>query len=415
MIYKMLKFLCAFLIVCSFTSVSAERISVSGFGNFGIVHSHSDTYRFRTDISRDNDNFEDKLDLNSISSLGIQADISLFDDFDVVGQLIYRGQNKITLDNALSLGFLRYKPAPNWEVRLGRTQLDLYLLTEFRDIGFAYPWAKVPTEVYGLLPYRSLDGADFSYFLSKSGLDYRFKIFTGKSDSTIALDSENVELAIDDIIGISFELSQFDWTFSLKHTQAKTKNNISTMEQIVYGLQQIPEVIWPDKKSFINDFSLVNKKAHFSSAGLKYEFGPFTILTELAHLESDSSVVSAVKSGYINTTYNFDKGQLFYSFAIAESKPSKFNDAVNIQRFLPNQVEEIILAVNESFRVFSPNQQTHSLGVRYDLKDNLALKLQVDHSNIDAKGGALWSYQGMNTLAPEESFTTLFFSVSFTF
>ncbi|TLX48154.1 hypothetical protein C1E24_04980 [Pseudoalteromonas phenolica] len=411
----MLRFLYALLCLSSFFGICAERATISGFGNIGAVHSNSDTYRFRTDISRDNDNFEDSLDFSAISSLGIQADISLFRDFDLVTQLIYRGQKKVTLDNALSLAFLRYKPAPDWELRVGRTQLDLYLLTEYRDIGFAYPWAKVPTEVYALLPYRNLDGADFTYFKSHNDLDYRIKLFGGQSSSHIALDNENVELKIDDVLGVSFELSQFDWTLSLKHTQARTKNNISTMASIIGGLQQIPDVIWPDKAAFINDFSLINKKAYFSSAGLKYNLGPLTFLTEFAHLHSDSSVVSAVSSGYISTTYNFDKGQLFYTFAIVESDPSEFNDAVNIQRFLPNQVEEIILAVNESFRVFSPNQQTHSLGVRYDVKDNIALKLQIDHTNIEAQGGALWSYQGMNTLAPKESFTTLFFSVSFTF
>ena len=411
----MLRLLYALLCLSSFLGICAERATISGFGNIGVVHSNSDTYRFRTDISRDNDNFEDSLDFSAISSLGIQADISLFLDFDLVTQLIYRGQKKSTLDNALSLAFLRYKPAPDWELRIGRTQLDLYLLTEYRDIGFAYPWAKIPTEVYAILPYRNLDGADFTYFKTHNDLDYRIKIFNGQSSSNIALDSENVELKIEDVMGVSFELSQFDWTLSLKHTQARTKNNISTMTGIIGGLQQIPDVIWPDKAAFINDFSLVNKKAYFSSAGLKYNLGPLTFLTELAHLESESSVVSAVNSGYVSTTYNFDKGQLFYTFAIAESKPSKFNDAVGIQRSLPNQVEEIILAVNESFRVLRPNHQPHSLGVRYDLKDNIALKLQIDHTKIDPLGGALWSYQGMNTLAPKESFSTVFFSVSFTF
>ncbi|TMN91365.1 hypothetical protein CWB72_06870 [Pseudoalteromonas phenolica] len=411
----MLRLLCALLYLSSFFGICAERATISGFGNIGAVHSNSDIYRFRTDISRENDNFEDSIDFNAISSLGLQTDIVLHPDFDFVGQVIYRGQKHITLDDTLSLAFLRYKPTPSWEVRVGRTLLDLYLLTEYRDIGFAYPWSKVPTEIYGLLPYRSLDGADFIYFISKGALDYRVKLFTGESTSNIALDNENVELTIDDVIGLSVELSQFDWTLSLKHTQAKTKNNISTMTSIIAGLQQIPKQIWPDKTQFINDFSLVNKTAYFSSAGLKYDIGAFTFLTELAHLRSDSSVVSAVKSGYISSTYNFDKGQVFYTYAIAKSKTSEFNDAVNIQRFLPNQVEEIILAVNESFRVFSPNQQTHSIGMRYDLKDNIAIKVQLDHSNINAQGGTLWSYQGMNTLAPKESFSTFFISVSFTF
>lgn len=411
----MLRLLCALMLFLSFISLSAERTTISGFGNLGVVHSNSDIYGFRTDISQDNSNFDNSLDFKAISSLGIQANISLQKNFDFVAQAIYRGQDELTLNNSLSLGFLRYKPTPSWEVRVGRTQLDLYLLTEYRDIGFAYPWAKIPTEVYGLLPYRSLDGADFTYFKSNDDLYYRFKLFAGQTSSYVALDLDNAELKIGDVIGGSFELSSFNWTISLKHTQAKTKNNISSIPVIIGGLQQIPEMIWPEKTTFINDFSLLNKKSYFSSAGLRYDIGPITLSTELAHLRSDSTVVPTVKSGYVSTVYNFDKVQLFYSYAITESKPNEFNNAVEISRLLPNQVEEVIQAVNESFRVFSPNQQTHSLGVRYDLKDNLALKLQLDSSNVDAQGGALWSFQGMNTQAPQESFTTLFFSVSFTF
>ena len=407
--------LSALVILLSFPCHSNDRINFSGFGNIAAVHSNSDTYRFRTDISKNNDNFLDSFDFNAISSIGLQTDILLHSNFDFVGQLIYQGQEDVTFNNSLSLAFLRYKPTPNLELRVGRTLLDLYLLTEFRDINFAYPWAKIPTEVYGLLPYRSLDGIDATYFSAFEALDLRFKFFFGESTSLIALDNEQKELAIDNTMGISIELSQLNWTFSLKHTQAKTKHDIPTMTQIIGGLNQIPEQIWPDKSQFISDFSLVNKKLYFSSCGLKYSFGSVDLISELVNVGSDSSVIPTVKSGYAGITYNFDSAQLFYSFASVNSKVSEFTDALNFQRLLPTQVEAVILAVSESFRVFSPNQQTHSIGVRYDVRDNIAIKLQADHNNIDAQGGALWSYQGLGSDAPKESFTSLFLSVSFTF
>ncbi|TMO55768.1 hypothetical protein [Pseudoalteromonas phenolica] len=411
----MLRAFCSCLLLLSCYSYSAEKISFSGFGTVGVVHSNSDTYKFRTDISKYNDKFEDNFDFNSISSLGFQTDISLNANFDFVGQVVYRGQDNISLDNTLSLAFLRYKPSPNWDFRAGRTLLDLYLLTEYRDISFAYPWAKVPNEVYSLLPFRSFDGADVSYINSFGSLDYRIKLFAGESIGEVALDDQTVNLEIFNGLGASLELSQFDWTFSIKHTRAKTRDNIAGMQEVINGLELIPEQLWPDKNKFLGEFSLVNKQTYFTSAGLRYNFDEFTILAEIVRLKSDSSVVSAVKSGYVNTTYNYDKGQFFYTYAIAKSKSNEINEAVQLNGNLPEQVERLFLAVNESFGVFSPNQQTHSVGARYDIKDNVAFKLQFDHTSIDAQGGALWSYQGMNTLAPKESFTTVFLSVSFTF
>ena len=77
-------------------------------------------------------------DLAESTKLGIQFDIITTDEIDIVVQNVYRDQEDLNFDTALSLAFVRYAPNPNWSFRLGRTAFDLFLLTEYRDIGYAF-------------------------------------------------------------------------------------------------------------------------------------------------------------------------------------------------------------------------------------------------------------------------------------
>jgi hypothetical protein len=54
-------------------------------------------------------------------------------------------------------------------VRVGRTDLDVFLLTDSRNIGFAYPWVRPPIELYDLVPVTNSDGIGFSYRLPVAG------------------------------------------------------------------------------------------------------------------------------------------------------------------------------------------------------------------------------------------------------
>lgn len=404
--------LCGFLISQAY---AADSLRVSGFGNLGAVYTDSEYYRFRTDISRGGDTDNNGLDLNAINTLGLQLDYHLNNQVDLVGQLTYRGQDNISLDNSVGLAFLRYKATPNWHVRIGRTPLDLYLLTEYRDISFAYPWAKVPNEVYGLIPYRTLDGGDITYQNFFESIDYRIKLFTGRAESDIAFTTSADSLEIHKLLGLSLELSQLHWTVSLKHTQTTIKNNISALADLLDNIEQIPDPVWANKHSFINDFSLENKKAAYSSAGIRYDFEKVTLMAELAHLSSDSDVVGNINSGYVNATYHLGKSQFFYSYARTHSTKYTFNEPTLMVQFLPMDITPLLHAIEEAPSAFASNQFTHSIGWRYDLKDNIALKAQLDHTDIRQGGSALWLYDGLTTASPSESFNSLFISMSFTF
>jgi len=130
---------CVFILLLMSNLVWASPdVSISGFGTIGVVTTDSDYFGYRADFSKSGGVFKDDFDFAESTNLGIQFDIIATEEIDIVVQAIYRDQQELNLDTALNLAFVRYAPNANWSFRLGRTAYDLFLLTEYRDIGYAY-------------------------------------------------------------------------------------------------------------------------------------------------------------------------------------------------------------------------------------------------------------------------------------
>ncbi|WP_242441717.1 hypothetical protein [Pseudoalteromonas piscicida] len=126
-------FIVLLFITCS--SYGAD-IDFSGFATLKAVKTDSHTAKIRESISQPHGVTKDELDF-SFSSLGIQAQWQANENLQLVGQLLLKEQHHDRVNNAIKLAFLRYNINSNWQIRAGRTGLDLFLMTEYRDIGYS--------------------------------------------------------------------------------------------------------------------------------------------------------------------------------------------------------------------------------------------------------------------------------------
>lgn len=59
--------------------------------------------------------------------------------------------------------FLQYQPSEEWELRVGRQMFPMWIMSEFIDVGRAYPWVRPPEEVYDVFPIKSMSGITFAW------------------------------------------------------------------------------------------------------------------------------------------------------------------------------------------------------------------------------------------------------------
>jgi hypothetical protein len=61
--------------------------------------------------------------------------------------------------------FVGWRPGNEWLLRAGRMRLPLYLQSESLDVGVAYDMARLPVEMYSVVPSNEFDGLSVAYTL----------------------------------------------------------------------------------------------------------------------------------------------------------------------------------------------------------------------------------------------------------
>ncbi len=409
----MQKLIITFLILTSFVVSADDKLKFSGFGTLGLVLSDSSQFGYRSDLAKGSGAFEGDTDFATSSVLGLQMDFSPTENLGFVAQLVHRNQDEISVREYLNLAFLQYSPTPAWDLRLGRTALELFTLTEFRDVGFAYPWAAVPTEIYGIIPNRNIDGVDLSYVHQFKTFSLRSKVFRGASESLIqtqnALPSETVEL--DRVRGLTLELEAFDWNLGAKVTEVSIDKELPSTQSLFDILNQLPEELWPGARELAGDMSLKNSRAIYSSLSGSYDYGQWSLMSELARVRSTSDTVATLKNGYISLIKHQAQHSFYTIYSYTSSRAKDFSAPPAAQYFLP----ELVAGVQQAFDSFASSQRTLSLGWRWDLSEALAFKMQANRTIVDENGSTLWLNRDPAGSRPKERINTLFASLNFTF
>ena len=387
----------------------AEQVfQYSGFGTLGLARVNSDYYGYRTDINSDNGTFKNEFEVNTTSVLGFQPEFRFSEQFDAVTQFTYRDRPKNTLDTVTSLAFLRYAPSVEWEFRIGRTALDIFHLSEYRDVGFAYPWAKAPNEVYGIISFRHLDGLDAMHTKHLESQTLRTKLFSGKSKGNYSAYQAPSEVKLDDMLGISFELESIDWSLTANYTAFKLVENIENTRLLSETVAALPSEQWPNNSSFAKILSLKNVNAHYLSLGARYYYNDWTFMSEVTYLNGDSIYIRPSHNGYISAIYNQGAHSFFAIYAASHTKSYRFNEDVDQTLFA-----ELISNIEISSRLLNANQSSSSLGWRWNATDTIAVKAQWERASIKKNGASLWLSKSYDT--PSEVVHSLLLNVSFIF
>lgn len=397
-----------FLIIFCLPSTAQENFQLSGFGTLGLVNIDSEHYGFRPDISYEDGTFKNEWDLRTTSILGIQPEYRINDQFDLVSQFIYRNQNKFSLDTVTRMAFLRYSPQADLSFRFGRTTIDLFHLSEYTDVGFAHPWAKVPTEVYGLITYRHLDGIDVSKSFQLDNSTLRAKIFAGESKAHQSSYLEHDELGITNVRGLSLEWDTSNLILKGNYTRARAKNEVLSTKILTDTVAQIDPVLWPNNLAFAEELTLKNKRVSYASISGQLFLSDWSIITEFSSVSGDGIFLRPVKNGYTSLIYNYKKHAFYTTYSYSKAKAYRFDQNVDRTTF-SQLITEIELAGN----FLNSTQKSISIGWRWNVTEQLALKTQFERTDIDANDSALWVSKTFNF--PSEVVNSLYFNMSFIF
>lgn len=335
----------------------------------------------------------DTLNTNADSVMGLQLAIRASENLSFTTQFVSRGVE--LHDTKTEWAFLTYKIAPDDAVQAGRLRIPHYLFSESLEVGFSYPWVRPPVEVYAV-PISSLEGFQWTHQFAASGWQTDLSAYFGRG---LAHDDVNKDdFILNRAWGSVLSSTKNDWQLRLSYSVGKIDvENIETgssLGNLTEAFIQIGEAAQAFNAAhgldLRTEYSLPmnNLLGEYTNAAVSYDNSDWLFTAELAHLTVSKAVVPAGNSGYVLFGKHIGKWLTHITFAkfYTDYKNDKSRAAFTDELSTFNgyligagEVEQAgyVQQVIKSIKLEEQTQESVTLGLNYDVSNNLKLKWEA--------------------------------------
>lgn len=374
-----------------------QDLRFSGFGTIGVARIEApEGWAYGREATQPQNVNPNRADLDT--RLGLQLNYAPSPSFEIVGQAILTRRPASASDtSALEWGFAAFRPSPDWTLRLGRVNLDAFTLSDHRNVGFSYPFARPPVEFYTQLA-SSLDGADIERVWNRDGAHWRTKAFYGRSK--IGYDDPSRSATFRDAVGWFISREADGLTLRLNFSQARVGIAAPAQARPLFdGLRGLSALPLPDvaaqASALLQRLSVDGVKHSYVSLGTQYDIGDWQLAGELMRVRGSPS--SSFSAGYASIARRFDAVTVYtVASRIASSTPAVVAPdwaaplTPVIGPAAAQQAQFLGSTATTLANNFRAQQDTLSLGARVDLGAQMALKVQRDRIRVAPNGSVLW-------------------------
>ncbi len=366
------------------TGSSESPFSLRGFGTIGLARSSSDHAEFVRDLSQPvgikGGQWSGRID----SILGLQANWQATPEIELVGQVVSRLHYDRSHNPELMWAFAKWEPDPRLSIRAGRIGADFMMLADSRLVGYSYLPVRPAADYFGPLFFSHFDGADASAAMPMGEGVLRGKVFGGwtqeKSGGILGVWDTSGSL----LRGIVLEYVAGPWQFRGNLASIRFAEDMRTG----YLSDPLRSIGTPQSIAAAEALQIKDTVTRFVSLGIVYDKGPVLIQGMLNRISSETQIVEDSHAGYLLAGYRLGAVTPYAgaSWWKARSSQTQFTG-------LP-AMHPLNQAYEQFFRAIHVNRTTYSLGMRWDLRNDIALKLQWDA--VRATSDTLFSLRNVN-------------------
>src|SRR6185369_4580125 len=390
-----LALLSSLALVSSWTAASAADLEVHGFGTIGTAYvDKPEGWAYARSLNqRVNDN-KFRLDLDSV--VGVQINYQPSPTFEVVAQAAAsRLDGDAEHNDYLELGFVGWHPDPDWSVRLGRVNLDAYMISDHRVVGFSYQFIRPPVEYYSRMP-TSLDGADVSRTWTIDGVQW----FIFKVTASTENGPGDTRLTLWPVIGLVGSRESDGLLLRISALHGRTRNDILALQPLTQALQQMRALPVPsvamDAAQMQSALSTHGMRTNYIAAAVAYDRHDWLLTAEANRSKAKGMPWVSFSSGYISAGRRFGVISAFVTESVthrdsaARLTPDWATPLGAFGPQLAQQAQQLAYGAAAAINTMATDQSATSVGARWDAASRLALKVQWDHIRSRNQGSALW-------------------------
>lgn len=352
----------------------SDFFSVNGYGTLGGAYHNNDDILYKDSIYADKGS-QGNFSFANYSMLGLQLDAQVNERLSFTLQTIASPNNERGTLIEAEWANAKYQLTDSFDIRIGLMRAPNFMYSDVFYISCAYDWIALP-DMYGVVPYSKYTGIELSHTHHFHELTLHSRLLYGNSKSKYR-DGKGLEADyyIDDIYGGTLKVLYKDLTFRLAYNQVKQTykdKNVDPVLDYFDGLG-VPNISQFIQKNRITDQPLSN-----FNIGTKYNFENSYLIGEYIKIDTDSFFYDS-ESWYIGGGYHYENWTPFAIYSYTHD----IRNFGSISTIGATSTEiPLIDTTNDTFTQLADDYYwkkiTLSLGLRYDINDNLVLKLQYD-------------------------------------
>ncbi len=247
----------------------------NGFGTVGFTHLGGEEDGRSYGIQgQTNDSWRG----DQLSKFGAQLQYGLTDTIGATIQLTAKAEKDDWQAN-LEWAYLSWQADQNLMLRAGRLRTPVFMYSETLDVGYSYPWLRLPDEVYSLVHLTNYEGADAIYSLPLSYGSVSLQLAAGQAKNADTYEyDEDFEMDYENLFGANISLATNSFgTFRVGYVEADLSADFRAS---VTG--------FPQPIPFLQ---LDEMKGKFTSIGHQYDNGTWLSANEWVSrsIENDDS------------------------------------------------------------------------------------------------------------------------------
>jgi len=280
--------------------IDSGNTVVSGFGTLGAVYKGKQKYGLFRNIGHGTPPGR-QYSWRDDSLLGLQVAHTFNPEWRVVGQVTLRDQTENTLNNAISRAFVSYRPVGDLTLRFGRMADATFLMSDYCDVGYVYPWVRPPVESYAIIAPKFYDGADATYSIPDASGVWRLKGLAGRMKVAIPEEGNfQYMLESNDLWGLALIREQGPLKVRIGYSSFHLKNPSPLLDKLSPALGLVSgnplvnayyPAIAAEAVAMGDEIKrMEGARIGFASAGFSYDDGQWMAQAEISKLSSDTKV-----------------------------------------------------------------------------------------------------------------------------
>ncbi len=323
---------------------------------------------------------------------GIQVSSDITDDMSVVAQILGRGENG-NFNAIIEWAYIDYEIHETTSVHVGKIKQPVYLVNDYVEVGYAYPWIRPPQEVYLLNnPLNTVNGIELLLQFPVGPGTLSFQPYVGSNRDDIP-NAQGAFFEAENIYGMDIKYAGRGYTVHASQFQCNVKT-FGGFETDANNPLGTPLAV------NLN----VQGDCNVLAGGLNLDLANVVVYAEWTKrttTEELSRPFGDTEAYYATLGYRFGKFLPHITFASIEGTASTFGLAAGNGAI--SAVDPMQAPPGFSMNFPIQIQTSITAGLRYEVNDSAALKIEYQVIDVEqdpselAKANQGFNYGLFNT------------------